>query len=263
MEAAFAHPVEAELAELFDQHGVTWSYEPHTFVLERDADGGVVEAFTPDFFLPDLGIYVECTVMKQSLASRKRRKVRRASELAGVTVQILFRRDFERLATRWCLPRLSRAVRSRPFDVSPGPMPGTHPAPMAESPDTPVDRAFEVDVERRPDGMAVVVVEGDVDLHSGPALRNRLAGLVDDGVERIVVDLSDATFLDSMALGVLLGAKRDLAATGGELELVVTRDDIRRIFEITMLERIFVLHGSREGALRAGAGGYSAASSEE
>jgi hypothetical protein len=61
----FAHPVERELARLFDQHGVAWEYEPHTFVLERDATGRTVEAFTPDFFLPDLGIYIECTVMRQ------------------------------------------------------------------------------------------------------------------------------------------------------------------------------------------------------
>lgn len=134
---------------------------------------------------------------------------------------------------------------------------------MTESPHTRVDHPFRVDVELESSGTAVVVVEGDVDLHSGPALRNQLAGLVEDGVERIVVDLSEATFLDSMALGVLLGAKRDLAGTDGTLELVVTRDDIRRIFEITMLERIFVLHESRDAALRAGAGGYSAASSEE
>jgi hypothetical protein len=46
----FAHGVERELARLFDQHRVAWEYEPHTFVLERDATGRIVEAFTPDFF---------------------------------------------------------------------------------------------------------------------------------------------------------------------------------------------------------------------
>lgn len=60
----FAHPVEPELARLYDQHGIAWEYEPHTFVLERDAEGRVREAFTPDFFLPALGVYVECTMMR-------------------------------------------------------------------------------------------------------------------------------------------------------------------------------------------------------
>ena len=111
--ARFAHPVERELARIFDEHGIEWQYEPHTFVLERASDGTVREAFTPDFFLPAFGMYVECTVMRQTLTYRKRRKVRKARRL-GVNVEVLCRHDFERLASRWCLPRLERAVRARP-----------------------------------------------------------------------------------------------------------------------------------------------------
>ena len=106
----FAHPVERELARVFDQHGVRWEYEPHTFVLERDGDGNVTEAFTPDFFLPDLGIYVECTVMRQELTRRKRRKARKVHERSGAVVAILFPRDFVRLARRWGLDRLAAAA---------------------------------------------------------------------------------------------------------------------------------------------------------
>jgi hypothetical protein len=109
-EPAFAHPVERELARLFDQHGIAWEYEPETFVLQRDADGNVREAFTPDFFLPDLGIYVECTVMRQCHTSRKRQKARRVREQTGTSVEILFRSDFDRLARRWRLEGLARAL---------------------------------------------------------------------------------------------------------------------------------------------------------
>ncbi len=108
----FAHPVERELARLFDEHGIAWEYEPHTFVLERDDRGNVREAFTPDFYLPQLGLYVECTVMRQELTNRKRRKVRKARERAGLTVEMLCRRDFDRLARRWRLAELARAVRA-------------------------------------------------------------------------------------------------------------------------------------------------------
>jgi hypoxanthine phosphoribosyltransferase len=107
---AFAHPVERELARIFDEHGIDWEYEPHTFVLERDPDGTVREAFTPDFHLPELDLYVECTVMRQAYTSRKARKVRKARDRAGVNVQLLFRRDFARLAERWQLERLADAV---------------------------------------------------------------------------------------------------------------------------------------------------------
>jgi hypothetical protein len=109
-EMQFAHPVERELARVFDEHGIAWEYEPHTFVLDRRPDGSVREAFTPDFFLPELGLYVECTVMRQSLTSRKSRKARKAREHAGVHVEIMFRRDFERLARTWSLERLGRAA---------------------------------------------------------------------------------------------------------------------------------------------------------
>jgi hypothetical protein len=105
------------MARIFDEHGIDWEYEPHTFVLERSSDGAVLEAFTPDFFLPDLGMYVECTVMRPALQNRKRQKVRKARRL-GVNVEVLGRPDIERLASRWRLRRLQVAARARPFTAS-------------------------------------------------------------------------------------------------------------------------------------------------
>ena len=69
--------------------------------MELDDDGKVIEAFTPDFFLPDAGIYVECTMTKRSLMSRKRKKVRKARKLHGLTVTLHERHDFERLLRRY------------------------------------------------------------------------------------------------------------------------------------------------------------------
>src|SRR4026207_1340983 len=86
---------------------------------------------------------------------------------------------------------------------------------------------------------AVVTVGGDVDLHSAPLLRDELTLLADADVGQIVLGLSAATFLDSMALGVILAAKKRLTAQQGRLELVVPAPEIRRIFEITMLDRGF------------------------
>jgi hypothetical protein len=103
VERAFAHPVERELAQVFDELGIPWEYEPTTFVLERHPDGSVREGFTPDFYLPDLDIYVECTTMRQRLTSKKNRKLRKLRE-QGVLVTVLYRRDFERLRDRHGLP---------------------------------------------------------------------------------------------------------------------------------------------------------------
>src|SRR5690242_9577114 len=77
---AFAHPSEAQFARLLDFYGVAWRYEPRTFPL-REQDGRVVEAFAPDFYLPDFDLYVELTTLRQSLVTYKNRKLRRLREL--------------------------------------------------------------------------------------------------------------------------------------------------------------------------------------
>ena len=109
---------------------------------------------------------------------------------------------------------------------------------------------FRVDVETL-SGPAVVVVAGELDLYTAPELRERLARVDEGGAERVVLDLSQVTLVDSMALGVLLGAKKRLATHAGSLDLVVSKPDIRRIFEITTLDRVFTLYASRDDALQA------------
>jgi hypothetical protein len=100
----FQNDVERECAKILDYYGVPWEYEPHTFVLERDADGRIVEAFTPDFFLPEQNLYLELTTMKQSLVTRKNRKLRRLREqYPEVKAKLFYKRDIERLAQRYGL----------------------------------------------------------------------------------------------------------------------------------------------------------------
>jgi len=106
----FAHPVEEALANAFDELGIAWRYEPRTFPLEW-RDGVVVEACTPDFYLPDLDVYVECTVMRQRLTTRKNRKYRKLRQRFGVAVEIMYRRDAIRLGRRHGFPELELAAR--------------------------------------------------------------------------------------------------------------------------------------------------------
>ena len=104
MEPNFAHPVERELARVFDELEIPWLYEPMTFVLERNADGSVAEAFTPDFYLPEQDLYLEVTVLKQSLVTRKNRKLRKLRERhPEVRIKLFYKRDIERLAQRYRL----------------------------------------------------------------------------------------------------------------------------------------------------------------
>jgi hypoxanthine phosphoribosyltransferase len=100
----FANDAERECAKVLDFYNVPWLYEPRTFALERAEDGSVTEAFTPDFYLPDQDLYVEITVMKQSLVTRKNRKLRKLRErYPGVRIKLFYKRDVERLAQRYGL----------------------------------------------------------------------------------------------------------------------------------------------------------------
>jgi hypoxanthine phosphoribosyltransferase len=100
----FANDAERECAKVLDFYGVPWEYEPRTFALEHDADGRVIEAFTPDFYLPEQDLYVEITVMKQALVTRKNRKLRKLRALyPDVRIKLFYKRDVERLAQRYRL----------------------------------------------------------------------------------------------------------------------------------------------------------------
>ena len=107
---------------------------------------------------------------------------------------------------------------------------------------------FRVDVAQEGE-VSVVSVGGDVDLHTAPVLRVRLAALADAYVGHVVLDLSDATFLDSMALGVILAAKKRQTTAQGRLDLVVATPELRRIFEITMLDEVFDIYETRADAI--------------
>jgi len=98
----FSHPSEAEFASLLDYYGIPWQYEPHTFVLEEDKEGNPVEAFSPDFYLPEQNLYVELTTMRQQLITKKNRKIRRLRErYPYVNVKLFTRKDFRTLLAQW------------------------------------------------------------------------------------------------------------------------------------------------------------------
>jgi hypothetical protein len=100
----FANRSELECAKILDYYGIAWDYEPRSFVLERDEDGRIVSAFTPDFYLPEQELFIEVTVMKQSLVTRKNRKLRELQRLyPDVRIKLFYRRDIESLAQRYRL----------------------------------------------------------------------------------------------------------------------------------------------------------------
>jgi cytidylate kinase len=100
----FAHPSEREFARVMDFYRIRWEYEPKTFPIEWDEDHNVVKAFTPDFYLPDLDLFIELTTMKQSLVTKKNRKVRLLREhYPEVNIKILYERDYKNLIWKYGL----------------------------------------------------------------------------------------------------------------------------------------------------------------
>jgi len=98
----FAHASEAELARILDYYKVEWQYEPHTFPIRWNGDGMVVESFAPDFFLPELEMYLELTTLKQSLVRKKNRKLRHLRELYPmIRIKLFYARDFKALMLKY------------------------------------------------------------------------------------------------------------------------------------------------------------------
>ncbi len=98
---AFAHPSEEEFVRILDFYNIEWVYEPRAFPLKWE-DGRVTEMLTPDFYLPDLDLYIELTTLKQRLVTGKNRKLRRLQELyPEVKVTLLNRKDYDHLLAKY------------------------------------------------------------------------------------------------------------------------------------------------------------------
>ena len=102
MTTPFAHASEAEMSRILDFYAVRWEYEPVTFPILWNLDGAVVESFSPDFYLPDLDLYLEMTTLRQKLVRKKNRKLRRLRELyPDLNVKLFYARDFRALMLKY------------------------------------------------------------------------------------------------------------------------------------------------------------------
>jgi hypoxanthine phosphoribosyltransferase len=103
-QVSFAHASERQFARLLDFYQIEWLYEPTSFDLERDKEGGVTQRFTPDFFLPAYDLYIEITTLNQKLVTKKNRKVRRLRELyPEINCKIFYQRDYLSLVMKYGL----------------------------------------------------------------------------------------------------------------------------------------------------------------
>jgi hypothetical protein len=112
----FAHPTEETFARILEFYGIEWEYEPRTFPIEWDENNNIVEAFTPDFFLPQQNLYVELTTLRPELTSQKNRKLRRIRELyPEINIKLFKRREMRSLMVKYGLDKDASEIQgSRP-----------------------------------------------------------------------------------------------------------------------------------------------------
>jgi len=95
----------------------------------------------------------------------------------------------------------------------------------------------------------VLRAHGELDLYVAPEFKRRLANTIEAGKTRIVVDLTDAAFMDSTALGDLIGALKRLRVRGGALAVASEQPTILRILELTGMDQVLDLYATAGEAL--------------
>ena len=106
--------------------------------------------------------------------------------------------------------------------------------------------AIPVQHQHRP---YVLPLEGDIDLHVSPAVTESLNAMIKKKPERIVIDLSRATYIDSSGLAALILAMQKVEAYGGRFFLTGVHETMRSIFEISRLDRTFRIFPNVDAAL--------------
>src|SRR3712207_4785175 len=108
---------------------------------------------------------------------------------------------------------------------------------------------FDIKTEQLGDDRYVIALSGEVDLYTAPEFKQQLLEVISNGGKNVIVDFSNTTFIDSTTLGVLVGGVKRLRSNEGQLSLVCSDRNITKIFEITGLDRVFTIYGTRDEAV--------------
>jgi anti-sigma B factor antagonist len=108
---------------------------------------------------------------------------------------------------------------------------------------------FDIKTQQLADEAYVIALAGEVDLYTAPEFKQQLLEVIGRGATQVIVDFTSTTFIDSTTLGVLGGGVKRLRPADGRLSLVCSDANIVKIFEITGLDRVFDIYGTRDEAV--------------
>ena len=110
---------------------------------------------------------------------------------------------------------------------------------------------FKMDTRTTAQELPIIELEGEVDVYTAPQLKQQMISMLEGGARDLVVNLTKVDYLDSTALGVLIGGLKRMREMEGNMVLVCPSPRIRRVFEITGLDKIFDIYNTEDEALGA------------
>lgn len=110
---------------------------------------------------------------------------------------------------------------------------------------------IKVEVRESEYETSIVALSGEIDVYTSPKVKDALGSLIDKGTYKIVIDLTNVRYIDSTGLGVLIGGLKRVREHGGTVNLVCSNPQIRKIFDITGLVKIFGIFETLDLALEA------------
>ena len=102
-----------------------------------------------------------------------------------------------------------------------------------------------------PDAPNVLPLEGEIDLHVSPRVAAAVGAMIEQKPQRLVIDMSAVTYIDSSGLAVLIEGMQNVEAYGGKFFLAGLQDNVRSILEIARLDQVFIIFPHVDAALAA------------
>jgi len=107
---------------------------------------------------------------------------------------------------------------------------------------------LEVQTQSVNTNTAIIAITGEMDVYTTPQVKDAMLALLEKGYYHLIVNLQQTEYLDSTALGVLVGTLKRVRERGGDLRLVAPQPKIRRLLEITRLIKVFSIDATEEQA---------------